>query len=172
VLFHPKAQEEERHAFQQQLAQQTNKPVVYIDESGFQEEMPRLYGYALRGQRCFGRHTSTYQRRTNVIGALLGKHLLTVSLFENNIDAEVFSIWVKQDLLPKLPSSSILIMDNAAFHKSVEMQAMIRIAGHTLLYLPPYSPDLNPIERKWAQAKSMQRKYECNINELFANYIT
>jgi len=172
VLRHPKATEEERHAFQQKLAQQVNKAVVYIDESGFQEDMPRLYGYALRGQRCFSKGPITYQRRTNVIGALLGKQLLTISLFENNVDTEVFSSWLKHDLLPKLPASSVLIMDNAAFHKNFAIQEAVRLAGHSFLYLPPYSPDLNPIERKWAHAKSIRRKYQCNIDELFAKYVT
>ena len=135
--------------------------------------MPRLYGYAPRGQRCFGKCTLTYQGRTNVIGALLDKQLLTVltvSLFKTTINTEVFNLWVTRDLLPKLASPSILIMDNAAFHKSKSMQRAVEEAGHTLLYLPPYSPDLNPIECKWAQAKHTKRKYNCNLDQLFSKY--
>jgi transposase len=58
-------------------------------------------------------------------------------------------------------------MDNAAFHKGVQMKRALKEAGHTLLCLPPYSPDLNPIERKWAQAKKIRQANQCNIQELF-----
>jgi transposase len=58
-------------------------------------------------------------------------------------------------------------MDNAAFHKGVQMKRALKEAGHTLLYFPPYSPDLNPIERKWGQAKKIRHAHQCNIQELF-----
>jgi transposase len=60
-------------------------------------------------------------------------------------------------------------MDNAAFHKGSEMKKAIESAGHTLLYLPPYSPDMNPIEKKWAQAKKIRKTEDCDIQELFKN---
>jgi transposase len=62
-------------------------------------------------------------------------------------------------------------MDNASFHKGEEMQRIIRDSGHILLYLPPYSPDLNPIEHKWAQAKSIRRTKNCSIDEIFNTYL-
>jgi transposase len=129
--------------------------------------MPRLYGYAIKGQRCFGTHDWGAKGRTNVIGALLAGILLTISLFETNINTEIFDSWVLHDLIPKLPQNSVVVMDNASFHKGVSMQKAFKNAGHQLLYLPPYSPDLNPIEKKWAQAKSIRRKYKSNIYELF-----
>lgn len=132
--------------------------------------MPRAHGYALKGQRCYGTHDWGARGRTNVIGALIGKELLTVSLFDKTINAEVFNSWIVQDLMPKLPQESIIVMDNAAFHKSSLMQEQIKSAGHVLVYLPPYSPDLNPIEHKWAQAKSLRRKHSCTINSLFKDF--
>lgn len=129
--------------------------------------MPRTHGYALRGERCYGTHDWGAKGRTNAIGALLGAVLLTISLFECNVNTDVFTCWVVQDLLPKLPFKSVIIMDNATFHKGNLMKQAIEDAGHTLLYLPPYSPDLNPIERKWAQAKSYRRKTNCSIDQLF-----
>ena len=143
---------------------------IYIDESGFAHDMPRTHGYSKIGQRCFGTHDWEAKGRTNAIGALLGTSLLTLALFDCNINTDAFSIWPEQDLLPKLPSESILVMDNASFHKSKSMQEKIQAAGHTLEYLPPYSPDLNPIEHKWAQAKSQRRKYQCGIDELFKEH--
>jgi transposase len=132
--------------------------------------MPRTHGYAKIRQRCFGSHDWGAKGRTNAIGALIGTSLLTVALFESNIDTDTFCIWVQQELLPKLPCESILVMDNASFHKSKSMQEKIQVAGHTLEYLSPYSPDLNPIEHQWAQAKSRRRKYQCGIDELFREY--
>jgi transposase len=105
--------------------------------------------------------------RTNAIGALLGSCLLTVSLFQNNIDTPTFKAWLLQDLLPKLPACSIIVMDNASFHKTLPIKTIIEASGHTLEYLPPYSPDLNPIEHKWAQAKAMRRAFSCSLDELF-----
>ena len=132
--------------------------------------MPRTHGYSARGKRCFGKHDWGAKGRTNAIGALLDKSLLTVSLFEHNIDTKIFTYWIKRDLIPKLPDGSVIVLDNATFHKNKEMQDYIRGAGYTLEYLPVYSPDLNPIEHKWAQAKSIRRKYQCNIDQLFRDY--
>lgn len=141
--------------------------MVFIDESGFAHDMPRTHGYSLKGQRCYGTHDWGAKGRTNVIGALLGGVLLTTSLFQSTINTEIFNAWVIQDLIPKLPPQSIVIMDNATFHKGKDMIKALEIEEHTLLYLPPYSPDLNPIEKKWAQAKSIRRKNQCSIEEMF-----
>lgn len=132
--------------------------------------MVRTHGYARKGKRCYGVHDWGAKGRTNVIGALVGKALLTVSLFNANINTDIFTAWVKQDLIPKLPKESVIIMDNAAFHKGENMKKAIQAAGHTLEYLPPYSTDLNPIEKKWAQAKKRRTKNrKSSIHELFKN---
>jgi transposase len=132
--------------------------------------MPRTHGYSKKGQRCYGKQDWGAKGRTNVIGALLNGVLLTVSMFSSTINTEIFNAWVAQDLIPKLPPRSVIVMDNASFHKGVSMVQLIENSGHTLLYLPPYSPDLNPIEQKWAQAKALRRKQQCQIQDLFFNY--
>ena len=143
------------------------RKIVFLDESGFAHDMPRTHGYAPKGARCFGVHDWGAKGRTNVIGALLGSALLTVSLFGTTINTAVFNAWMMQDLLPKLPKNSVVVMDNATFHKGVEMVTALEDAGHTLLYLPPYSPDLNPIEKKWAQVKSLRRKIGGSVEDFF-----
>ena len=134
--------------------EQAEKSIVFIDESGFAHDMPRRKGYAPIGKRCFGTQDWHAKGRTNVIGALLGLCLLTVTLFTGSINANVFFAWITQDLVPKLPKNSVIVMDNASFHKRSDIQQAILEAGHILEYLPPYSPDLNPIEHKWAQSKA------------------
>ena len=95
---------------------------------------------------------------------------LTASLFQCNINSDVFHAWTEQDLLPKLPKDAVIVMDNATFHKRQDTQEMIEKKGFILEYLPPYSPDLNPIEQKWAQAKAIRRRNNCSILELFRNH--
>ncbi len=173
TLKHPKAKEEERLLFQTKIANYKKEgiAIIPIDESGFVHSAPRTHGYSIKGNRCYGVHDWHSTKRINAIGALMGKQLLTVSLFQSNINTSVFNHWVEQDLIPKLSQKSVLVMDNAKFHKSLELKNIIEKAGHKLEYLPAYSPDLNPIEKKWAQAKSKRRKYRCNVDTLFQQYI-
>ena len=132
--------------------------------------MPRRYGYSPIGRRCVGKCDWGAKGRTNVIGALLSGLLLTVTLLMGNVNSEVFFTWITPELLPKLPSQGVIVMDKASFHKRLDIQSAIRDAGHTLLLLPPYSPQLNPIEPKWAQAKAIRKQQPCSVSELFALY--
>jgi len=132
--------------------------------------MPRTHGYSEIGRRCYGTYDWHARGRTNVIGALLGKVLLTVSLFECNVNSDVFYAWAEQDLIPKLPENSVIVLDNATFHKRNDLKKLIKNNGHELLYTPAYSPDLNPIEHKWAQAKSIRKKFDCSVEKIFSNH--
>ncbi len=82
--------------------------LAYIDENGFAEEMPRIFGYAPAGIRCFGKHDLMSKRRANVLGALTGDKLLTASLFDCSINADVFEAWLHQALLPVLPNGAVV----------------------------------------------------------------
>ena len=119
ALEHPRADAEKRRAFQKKIEEhkKDGKPIVYIDESGFAHDMPRTHEYAVKGKRCFGTHDWQARGRINVIGALLGTALLTVGLFTGNINSDVFHGWLVDELIPKLPLASVLVMDNATFHK-------------------------------------------------------
>jgi len=96
---------------------------------------------------------------------------VTLSVFSSSINSDVFYAWLTQDLLPKVSRNSVIVMDNATFHKRKDM--LEAIIEHDCIpeFLPPYSPDLNPIEKKWAQAKSIRRKLRCSVNELFSEYL-
>lgn len=129
--------------------------------------MSRTHGYATKGQRCYRLQDWNAKGRINVIGALLVGALLTVGLTDSNVDADIFNLWLEQDLIPKLPAHSLIVMDNATFHKRANTKHMIKNPGNTLAYLPPYSPDLNPIEQKWAQAKAIRRKTGKSTDQIF-----
>ena len=92
-------------------------------------------------------------KRTSVLAALNKKSILAPLLFEGTCNTELFIAWIEQQLLPALTKGQTVIMDNASIHKSQKVRALIEGAGCKLIYLPPYSPDLNPIETFWANMK-------------------
>ena len=90
------------------------------------------------------------------------------SNFLSHLYTEVFECWIEQDLLPKLKETSVLIMDNATFHKGKRLQELVRCAGHYIVWLPKYSPDLNPIENMWSRVKAIRNKFRVkDIDKLF-----
>ena len=134
--------------------------------------MPRRYGYSTRGSRCYGTHDWHAKGRINAIGAITNfSSFLTVMLFESNIDSDIFYNWTKHELLPKIPKKSVIVMDNAKFHKRQDIVDIINQKEMILEYLPTYSPDLNPIEKKWAQVKATRKRHRCDVDELFRKYI-
>ena len=134
--------------------------------------MPRTHGYSAKGDRCFGRHDWHAKGRVNAIGAIVGFAFVTVALFDGSINANVFYAWLTSDLLPKVRPGAVIVMDNATFHKRADIIQAIKEHGCIVEFLPTYSPDLNPIEHKWAQAKSLRRKHRCdNIDTLFSKYM-
>ena len=144
---------------------------MYLDESGFANDMPRTHAYSARGNRCYDTCDWHSKGRINAIGAIIGFSFLTVSLINGSVNSNVFYAWLTQDLLPKMPPNAVIVMDNAPFHKRIDIKEAILGKGFILEYLPSYSPDLNPIEHKWAQAKAIRKKKRCNTDELFSYYI-
>ena len=127
-----------------------------MDESGFEEDMPRLRGYAKKGQRCYDTKDWHARKRTNAIGAIVDFSLINVCLFETNINSDIFFAWLTLQLLPELKVGSVIVLDNATFHKRKDMIQAIEDKEKILEYLPTYSPDLNPNERNLAQSKSIR----------------
>ena len=170
-MRHPKANDDDRQSFQERLAahEAAGKAIVYRDESGFAYDMPRTHGYAPRGKRCVGIHDWQAKGRINVIGALLAGTLLTVGLTTCNVDADIFNLWLKEQLIPVLDKGSVLVMDRASFHRRSDTINIITDTEHILEYLPAYSPDYNPIEHTWAQAKAHRRKTGETAEQIFSN---
>lgn len=92
-------------------------------------------------------------KRTSILAALNKKNILAPLLFEGTCNTELFVAWTQQKLVPSLTKGQIVIMDNASIHKSQNVRDLIEEAGCRLIYLPPYSPDLNPIETFWENMK-------------------
>ncbi|MBF0445770.1 MAG: IS630 family transposase [Magnetococcales bacterium] len=127
--------------------------IVYFDESGFEENVVRLHGWAKRGKRIYGDISGGRRQRTNLIMAQRCKEWLAPMVFEFSCNANVVYEWLEKMLLPELSEPSVIVMDNASFHKKDVIHELLEQHGHTLLPLPPYSPDFNPIEESFAVLK-------------------
>ncbi len=133
-------------------------------------DSPRTHGYATKGQRCYGRKDWHARGRLNAIGAIVDFEFITVTLFDSYVDSDIFYAWLTKDLLPKMPPNAVIVMDNASFHKRDDMIKAIEQAGYIPEFLPPYSPDLNPIEMKWAQVKAIRRQFRCDPFQSFSYF--
>ena len=122
--------------------------------------MHRTHGRSLIGQRVFGFLTGKRAPRTNIIGAWSRNiGLFATKLFDNiTVNKERFTSWLKTHLVPHLQIGKIVVMDNAPWHKGQDIRDIIEKTGAKLIFLPPYSPDLNPIEHAWANLKAKIRK--------------
>ena len=130
--------------------------------------MPRTHGISKTGSRSYGISRYNERKRTNVIGAQYANKLIVATLFDCNIDSELFKQWIERELLTALPPRSVFVIDNAKFHKNPEIPKILRSKGHELLFLPPYSPQLNSIEHEWANSKAEKRKKQCSVYDLFS----
>jgi transposase len=119
--------------------------------------MVRLYGWAKVGRRLVDAVPHGHWKTSTFIAGLRQDGLIAPCVFNGAINGELFLAYIEQVLVPTLASSNLVIMDNLASHKVVGVRRAIEAAGARLLYLPPYSPDLNPIEQAFAKLKAMLR---------------
>lgn len=130
---------------------------MYVDESGFSHSAVREYGYAPIGKKVHGVRSGHTRPRTSLIAARIGNALAATMLFTGTCNTDIFNNWLEQELAPYLNQNMVVVMDNAAFHKSEKTNQIIKSTGAELLFLPPYSPDLNPIENSFGTIKKNRR---------------
>ena len=133
---------------------------MYVDESGILDEYLRERAYARRGERVPAVRRGRNGKRTNVIGALCDGRHIGIECYGHATNAEFFEAWFRR-LLPLLPRGCTVILDNAGFHRRKALEGIIKKSRRKigLLFLPPYSPDYNPIEKSWANLKKHLRNY-------------
>ena len=132
--------------------------LVFIDETWTSTSMARRYGRAPRGQRCIASAPHGHWKTTTFVAGLRHHQLTAPLVADGPMDGELFLAYVRQFLCPTLRPGDIVILDNLSSHKVAGVKEAIATAGATLLYLPPYSPDLNPIEKLFAKLKALLRK--------------
>ena len=130
---------------------------MFIDETGLSTKMARLRGRALRGERCRAGVPHGHWKTTTFTGALRLTGMTAPFVYDGAMNGTVFLAYVEQVLVPTLSKDDVVVMDNLPAHKAAGIRDAIEAAGASLLYLPPYSPDFNPIENAFAKLKALMR---------------
>ena len=132
--------------------------LVFIDETGLNTKMARLYGRSLRHERCVTAVPHGHWQTSTFIAALRCDSVAAPFLIEGAVNAEVFTAYLRHVLCPELKKDDIVILDNLSTHKIASVAELIAAHGATVRYLPAYSPDLNPIEMAFAKLKAQLRQ--------------
>lgn len=144
--------------------------IIYVDESGFEPHSYRPGGWSLKGKKVYGQTSGNKRPITSLIAGRCREKFLAPILFEGSTNSQWFNKWLEDCLLKKAPEKATIIMDNASFHKSQKTKKIIEKAGHKILFLPPYSPDLNPIEKDFAIIKKQRAYSNKSINTIIKMY--
>jgi transposase len=145
--------------------------LVFIDESGASTKMTRLYGRCARGKRLVCAVPHGHWKTTTFVGALRHDGMTAPCVVDGPMNGETFLAWIEQSLVPTLRPHDIVVMDNLSSHKVKGVRQAIEAVGAVLHYLPPYSPDLNPIEQYFAKLKSLLRKAAARTRDTLDNAI-
>jgi transposase len=151
------ANRQRREVFVEQLRAIAPERLVFLDESGVSMQMTKRYGRARRGRRIAEATPEGNWKILTILGAMSVDGMIATMTVEAATDAEIFLAYLEHVLCPQLQPGQIVIMDNLSSHKVAGVRERIEAAGASLLYLPPYSPDLNPIEKAWAKLKQQLR---------------
>ena len=139
--------------------------LVFIDESAAKTNMTRLYGRAKGGQRVMDKAPAGHWCTTTMISSIRSDGATACMVVDGATNQEVFRAYVEQILLPTLRTGDIVILDNLSAHKDAQSIARIEAIGARVLFLPPYSPDFNPIEKMWSKIKAILRRIKARSRE-------
>lgn len=155
----------QRQAWHTKLAHVDPSRLVFLDETGAKTNMTRLYARAKKGKRALDYAPHGHWSTTTLVAALSVQGAVAPMVLDGPMDRACFEAYVEQVLIPTLEAGSIVVMDNLAAHKSSAIAEMLHAAGAELWYLPPYSPDLNPIELMWSKVKAALRKAKARTQQ-------
>ena len=138
---------------------------MFLDESGATTEMTRRYGRAPRGQRIGEATPAGHWHTLTLLGAMTLQGMLASMTIESATDGDVFLAFLEQALCPRLQPGQVVILDNLSAHKVAGVRELVEARGARLVYLPPYSPDFNPIEQAWSKIKHQLRSAKARLAE-------
>jgi len=140
--------------------------IIYVDETGINKYLYREYARAKRGIHILEKVSGKkFERRNIVAGICEGKWIAPLQ-YTGTTDSNLFEYWFEKCLLKEVPTGATIVLDNATFHKKSVLPQLAQSVGCKVLFLPPYSPELNPIEKKWAWLKKMLRRILPNHSSL------
>ena len=139
--------------------------LVFLDEGGARTDMTRLVGWGPRGERVVDRVPAGHWRATTMIAAVRLAGPCAAVTIGGAVDAASFRTYLRDFLGPVLRPGDVVVMDNLSSHRAAGVAGIIRAVGATAPYLPPYSPDLNPIENLWAKVKAYLRRAAARTRE-------
>ena len=145
---------------------------VFVDETWFNTQMSRYWGWTEKGRRIPEAIPAGHWRSFTLLGAMNHSGLLATMTVESATDADVFLTFLDEVLVPQLRAGQIVAMDNLRAHKVAQVREKIEATGAHLLYLPPYSPDFNPIEKCWAKIKQALRSLKARTSEALDSAMT
>ena len=157
------ANEGKRGEYLERIQDIAAEKLVYIDESGIEMTAVKERGWGKKGELLIGKKSGKHYQRSNVVN----KQAIAPMVFNGTCNTELFNKWIEEFLIKELKPGQVVIMDNATFHKSERTQALIESVGCKVIFLPPYSADLNPIEKFWANMKRWIAENLINFSSLF-----
>lgn len=137
----------------------------FLDEAGSNLAMTRLYGRGAKGERVIETVPQNYGENITMLAALSFSGIEAPMTINGAVDGIVFKVYVEEVLCPTLEPGDIVVMDNLPAHKVAGIRDLIEACGAGLIYLPPYSPDLNPIEKCWSKIKTYLRKAKARTRD-------
>jgi len=161
------ANQKKREKYLEEIKNIDPANIVYSDETGIDDNEVPLTGWAPRGKRCYTQKKAERKTRYNITAALNCNLLFAPFIFEGYSNKATYEIYVERILAPSLKPEQVVIIDNASFHKSKNIIDLIEKAGCKLIFLPPYSPDFNPIEHFWTAIKNKIRRACESINDFY-----
>jgi transposase len=158
--------ETKRAEYEAEITGITETKRYYVDESGINKYLYREYGYALRGVKVYGKVQGKKFERLNIVAAKCGDKIIGQCEYRCNMNSALFELWFCEVLLKLLPAGSVIILDNASWHRRKVLTVLAEAVDCRVIFLPPYSPDFNPIEKVWAALKKFIRNYLRDFHSL------
>lgn len=131
---------------------------MYVDECGIDQYLYREYAYSPRGQKVIAKISGKKFKRTNIVAGICCGEWVAPMEYSGTTNSVTFEHWFENCLLKEVKPGDIIVLDNASFHKKSVLPELAQKNNCKVIFLPPYSPDLNPIEKKWAWLKKKLRK--------------
>ena len=153
-MFYKERDEKRRQEYLNEIKEIAEEDLVYVDESGIEEHLIREMARAPRNERVYGEKSGKKFARENIIAAWNAGKVVAPMGFKCNCDAILVETWAEQCLVKELKPGQAVVLDNARFHNKERLREIIEKVGCRVIFLPPYSPDLNPIEHFWDWLKN------------------